>query len=108
MHAVSISSGKLSVRRSLVSVAVATALFSTVAHAAPVSVRGVVGGTLFTPPVNATNPANSTAGVTVPSVYVGAKVCFDLNNNGVCDAGEPSTTTSTTGSFALTSATAAN
>jgi hypothetical protein len=108
MHAVSISSGKLSVRRSLVSVAVATALFSTVAHAAPVSVRGVVGGTLFTPPVNATNPANSTAGVTVPSVYVGAKVCFDLNNNGVCDAGEPSTTTSTTGSFALTSATAGN
>ena len=108
MHAVSISSGKLSVRRSLVSVAVATALFSTVAHAAPVSVRGVVGGTLFTPPVNATNPANSTAGVTVPSVYVGAKVCFDLNNNGICDAGEPSTTTSSTGSFALTSATAAN
>jgi hypothetical protein len=108
MHAVSTSSGKPSLRRSLVSVAVATALFSTVAHAAPVSVRGVVGGTLFTPPVNATNPAGSTAGVTVPSVYVGAKVCFDLNNNGVCDAGEPSTTTSTTGSFALTSATAGN
>jgi hypothetical protein len=108
MHAVSTSSGKLSVRRSLVSVAVATALLSTVAHAAPVSVRGVVGGTLFTPPVNATNPAGSTAGVTVPSVYAGAKVCFDLNNNGVCDAGEPSTTTSTTGNFALTSATAGN
>jgi hypothetical protein len=108
MHSVSTSAGKLSVRRSLVSVAVATALFSTVAHAAPVSVRGVVGGTLFTPPVNATNPANSTAGVTVPSVYAGAKVCFDLNNNGICDAGEPSTTTSTTGNFALTSPTAAN
>ena len=108
MHAVSTSSGKLSVRRSLVSVAVATALFSTVAHAAPVSVRGVVGGTLFTPPVNATNPANSTAAVTVPSVYAGAKVCFDLNNNGICDASEPTTTTSTTGSFALTSATAGN
>ena len=108
MHAVSISSGKLSVRRSLVSIAVATALFSTVAHAAPVSVRGVVGGTLFTPPVNATNPANSTASVTIPSVYAGATVCFDLNNNGVCDAGEPSTTSSTTGGFALTSATAAN
>ncbi|MDB6010758.1 MAG: hypothetical protein JWL65_3008 [Gammaproteobacteria bacterium] len=108
MHADSNSSGKLSLRRSLVSVAVATALFSTAAHAAsPVMVRGVVAGALFTPPVNATNPASSTAGVTVPSVYAGAKVCFDLNNNGVCDAGEPSTTTSSTGSFVLTSPTPA-
>src|SRR6202030_3328908 len=84
------------------------AVFTTAAHAAsPVMVRGVVGGTLFTPPVNATNPASSTAGVTVPSVYAGAKVCFDLNNNGICDAGEPSTTTSSTGSFVLTSPTPA-
>jgi hypothetical protein len=109
MHSNSISTGKFSMRRSLVSVAVATALFSAAAHAAaPVSVRGVVAGTLFTPPVNAASPANSTAGVTVPSVYAGATVCFDLNNNGVCDAGEPSTTTSTTGSFVLVSATPAD
>ena len=73
--------------RSLISVAVAAALLSATAHAAPIQVRGVVAGTLFTPPVNASSPANSTAGVTVPSVYAGAKVCFDLNDNGVCDAG---------------------
>ncbi len=105
MHAQSDSS-KLS-RKSLVSVAVAAALLSVAATsqaAAPQIVKGTVAGTLFTPPVNSANPAQSSAGVTVPSVYAGAKVCFDLNNNGACDAGEPSTTTSATGSFQLISA----
>ena len=92
--------------KSLVSIAVAAALLSVAATgqaATPQIVKGTVAGTLFTPPVNSANPAQSTAGITVPSVYAGAKVCFDLNNNGACDTGEPSTTTSTTGAFQLLS-----
>jgi len=38
-----------------------------------------------------------------PSVFSGAKICFDLNGNGVCDPGEPSTTSSATGYFKLAS-----
>jgi len=34
-------------------------------------------------------------------------VCFDLNGNGACDAGEPYTTTSSTGTFKLSSSTLA-
>jgi hypothetical protein len=96
-------------RNTLLSAAIAVALFGAAAsHAAPVTVRGTVAGSLFTPPVNAANPANSSAATTVASVYAGAKVCFDLNNNGACDANEPNTLTSATGSFQLTSATNAN
>jgi len=99
-------------RPSLVSMAVAAALLSAAAGSeaatAPVAVRGVVAGAYFTPPVNATNPANSTASTTVPSVYAGAKVCFDLNNNGACDPGEPNTLTRSDGSFLLSSVTPAN
>jgi hypothetical protein len=93
----------------LLSAAIAAALLGAAAsQAAPVTVRGTVAGSLFTPPVNASNPANSTASTTVASTYAGAKVCFDLNNNGACDANEPNTLTSATGSFQLTSATNAN
>ncbi|MEA3149619.1 MAG: hypothetical protein QOD56_558 [Gammaproteobacteria bacterium] len=99
-------------RRTLVSIAVAAALASSYtassfAGGAPVSVNGVVAGSYFTAPVNTDNPATSIASSTVASVYQGAKVCFDLNNNGVCDAGEPSTISKSDGSFLLSSATAA-
>jgi hypothetical protein len=75
---------------------------------APVSVKGVVAGSYFTPPVNSDNPALSTASTTAASVYAGAKVCFDLNNNGACDATEPSTMSKSDGTFLLTSRTAGN
>ncbi len=98
--------------RTSFSIAVATALFSVAApsHAltAPLSVKGVVAGSYFTPPVNSDNPALSIASTTVASVYAAAKVCFDLNNNGACDAGEPNTISRSDGSFLLTSRTAGN
>jgi hypothetical protein len=70
-------------------------------------VEGVVGGAYFTPPVFSDSAAASSTSSSAPSVYAGATVCFDLNNNGACDSGEPSTTTSSTGSFKLSSATLA-
>jgi hypothetical protein len=96
-------------RPSRVAAAVAStlALCSASAFASPSVVRGVVGGALFTPPVFADTPAASSPASTVASVYAGATVCFDLNGNGACDPGEPSTTTSGTGSFQLSSATLA-
>jgi hypothetical protein len=81
---------------SAVAVAAALLVASQAGHAQAAStVRGVVAGTYFTP------PAGGVAGTTAPSVYQGATVCFDTNNNGVCDAGEPSTTTAADGSFTL-------
>jgi hypothetical protein len=95
-------------RPTLVAVAVAGALAvcSTSAFAGSI-VTGVVGGALFTPPVFADTAAASSPSSTAASVYAGAKVCFDLNGNGACDPGEPFTTTSSTGSFKLSSATLA-
>ena len=76
--------------------AVALALAAGAAHAdTPSTVRGTVSGTFFTP------PAGTVASTTVASVYQGVTVCFDTNNNGVCDAGEPSTVTAADGSFTL-------
>lgn len=66
-------------------------------------VEGVVGGAYFTPPVFADTAAASSPASTVASVYAGAKVCFDLNNNGACDPGEPYTISSSTGRFHLAS-----
>jgi hypothetical protein len=87
-------------RRSLIALAVSTALLaaSAATHAAnvPVPVRGYVGGSYFTA------PQGSAPAATVASHYAGAKVCFDTNNNSVCDAGEPSTVTSAAGGFVLT------
>jgi Phosphoesterase family len=95
-------------RPTLVAVAVASALAvcSTSAFAGSM-VTGVVGGALFTPPVFADTAAASKPSSTAASVYAGAKVCFDLNGNGACDPGEPFTTTSSTGSFKLSSPTLA-
>jgi hypothetical protein len=95
-------------RPTLVAVAVASALAVCSASAyAGSMVTGVVGGALFTPPVFADTAAASSPSSTVPSVYAGAKVCFDLNGNGACDPGEPFTLTSATGSFKLSSPTLA-
>jgi hypothetical protein len=92
-------------RPSGVALAVAStlALCTTDAFAAQSVVRGTVGGANFTSPVFADTAAASSGSSTVASVYSGAKVCFDLNDNGVCDSGEPFTTTGADGSFALTS-----
>lgn len=82
--------------------AVCAAVCATLALAAgtasadtPSTVRGVVAGSLFTP------PAGSVASSTVASVYAGAKVCFDSNDNGACDANETWTTSAADGSFAI-------
>jgi hypothetical protein len=96
-------------RSSRVAAAVAStlALCSTSAFASIAIVKGVVGGALFTPPVFADTAAASAAAATAPSVYAGVTVCFDLNGNGACDPGEPSTTTSSSGAFQLSSPTLA-
>src|SRR6185503_18091073 len=61
----------------------------------PMTVRGVVAGTWFTP------PAGTTASSTETSHYANATVCADLNNNAVCDPGEASSLTGVDGSFFL-------
>ena len=96
-------------RPTLIAAAVAStlALCSTSAFAAQSLVKGVVGGAYFTPPVFADTAAGSSGSSTVASAYQGATVCFDLNDNGVCDPGEPSTTTAADGSFTLLSKTIA-
>ena len=96
-------------RPSLVAATVAStlALCSPAAFAAQSLVKGVVGGAYFNPPVVADTAAASAASSTVAGVYQAAKVCFDLNDNGACDAGEPSTTTGADGSFTLVSKTIA-
>jgi len=58
------------------------------------SESGVVSTAAFTPG----SPTDPNIG---PSYYAGAKVCVDANSNGVCDAGELSTTTDATGKFSL-------
>ncbi len=115
MHKGFMKPEQLPLRNSLLSIAIATALFSAApSQAAMVSVRGTVAGSYFTPPNNTGYPAGSTAGppstaaVTVPSVYAGATVCFDLNNNGICETGEPSTVSKSDGSFTLSSAAPGN
>ncbi|HEY4080008.1 MAG TPA: phosphoesterase [Burkholderiaceae bacterium] len=94
-------------KRSLLSAAVGAAVLSAFAADANaaviglVTVKGVVAGTYFVPPVNSDTPGNARASTTTPSVYAGAKVCFDTNNNGVCDAGEAFTTSKADGSFLI-------
>jgi len=61
----------------------------------PMTVRGVVSGTLFTP------PSEGVRSTTVPSHYQGARICADLNNNAVCDADEAVAMSDKNGSFVL-------
>jgi len=101
---------KLMMRRpTLVAVAVASALglCSNVTCASTSIVKGIVGGAYYVSPVFADTAAASSPASSAPSTYAGVTVCFDLNGNGACDPGEPTTTTSSTGSFQLSSATLA-
>lgn len=49
----------------------------------------------------ATDPAATTSGVVLGSYFRNAKVCFDANNNGQCDAGEVATQSDNEGKFKL-------
>ncbi len=70
--------------------------FVTLQARAPiVTLRGVVAGVTFTPPVGSTPPSSG------PAYYSGAKVCADLNDNAICDPSEPATFTDTSGRFTL-------
>ena len=49
------------------------------------------------------NGTSSTlSGVVADGYLSGAKVCLDINSNGVCDAGEPFATTDTNGNYSIT------
>ncbi|MDR8027946.1 hypothetical protein KPA93_32495 [Burkholderia cenocepacia] len=48
-----------------------------------------------------TTPTPTITGKAIDGYLAGATVCLDLNNNGVCDAGEPSAITGATGQFAI-------
>jgi hypothetical protein len=82
-------------RRFAVALAGVLALRCAACCAAVAIVQGTVGGV--------SSDAVSSSASAVPSVYAGATVCFDLNGNGVCDPGEPATTSSATGRFKLSS-----
>src|ERR1700679_1200760 len=102
------NSSSKNLRPSLVAAAVASTLaLSSTAFAAQSLVKGVVGGAYFTPPVFADTAAASSGASTVAGAYAGVTACFDLNDNGGCEAGEPTTTTAADGSFNLLSKTIA-
>jgi hypothetical protein len=65
------------------------------AKTVPMTVRGVVAGSYFTP------PSGATASRTSASYYQNAKVCVDDNNNAVCDPDETSAMTDQAGTFFL-------
>ena len=96
-----------SLRATVLCAAVAAALLSAYAPvqaaAMPTTVRGVVAGSYFTAPVITNAPASSIASSTTASVFQSVKVCFDANDNGVCDLGETSTLTKADGTFLLSS-----
>lgn len=48
-----------------------------------------------------TTPAPAVTGKAIDGYLIGATVCLDLNNNGVCDSGEPTTVTEATGQFSI-------
>lgn len=48
-----------------------------------------------------TTPTPTITGKAIDGYLAGATVCLDLNNNGVCDAGEPSAITDATGQFSI-------
>ncbi|OHX13115.1 acid phosphatase [Chromobacterium sphagni] len=50
---------------------------------------------------SSSSSANATSGVVTGSYFRHAKVCLDVNGNGHCDAGEPSTYTDNDGAFKL-------
>ena len=64
------------------------------ATAALLAACGGGGGSATTGPV-------TLAGAVIDGYISGATVCLDLNSNGACDAGEPSSTTGTNGRYSL-------
>ncbi|QFS37631.1 hypothetical protein [Burkholderia cepacia] len=48
-----------------------------------------------------TAPTPAVTGKAIDGYLVGAMVCLDLNNNGVCDSGEPTAVTDGTGQFSI-------
>ena len=100
-HSISPASKRIPFRVSVVSALVGSALMAAYspgyAKDSRMNVKGVVAGSLFTP------PAGSVASTTVSSYYLGARVCADVNNNGACDPGEASTFTDDRGRFHLES-----
>ncbi|KML16337.1 MULTISPECIES: hypothetical protein [Burkholderia] len=48
-----------------------------------------------------TTPAPVVTGKAIDGYLIGATVCLDLNNNGVCDSGEPTAVTDGTGQFSI-------
>ncbi|RSB88106.1 hypothetical protein EGT47_04630 [Burkholderia cenocepacia] len=48
-----------------------------------------------------TSPAPAVTGKAIDGYLIGATVCLDLNNNGVCDSGEPMAVTDGTGQFSI-------
>ncbi|NHV25867.1 hypothetical protein [Burkholderia sp. D-99] len=48
-----------------------------------------------------TTPTPTVTGKAIDGYLIGATVCLDLNNNGVCDSGEPTTVTDGTGQFSI-------
>ena len=109
MHDVSRLTSHTTLRATILSAAVAAALLTAYAPlqaaSLPTTVRGVVAGSYFTPPVVSNSPSTSIASSTVASHFQSVKVCFDANDNGVCDLGETSTLTNADGSFLLSSRT---
>ncbi|MGZ5584528.1 MAG: alkaline phosphatase family protein, partial [Usitatibacter sp.] len=63
-------------------------------RAVPQHVRGVVAGAVL---------SSGPVAMPVPAIYPFAKVCADSNDNGVCDDGEDTTSTDSTGAFDLMS-----
>lgn len=55
-----------------------------------------------------TTTTSSVSGVVADGYLVGAKVCLDKNGNKVCDADEPTATTTTGGSYTLSNVSAAD
>src|SRR6185295_2287441 len=88
-------SGILLTGLAIAAVWIASATSGLAERTMPMTVRGIVAGTYFTP------PAGGAAASTETTVYANAKVCADVNNNAVCDPGEASSTTAADGSFFL-------
>jgi uncharacterized repeat protein (TIGR04052 family) len=51
---------------------------------------------------SSSSPSNSLSGIVADGYISGATACLDLNNNGVCDSGEPTGTTNASGAFTIT------
>ncbi|KVK80986.1 hypothetical protein WJ47_11940 [Burkholderia ubonensis] len=69
-----------------------------VSIAAALAACGGGGGDSSTTP---TTPTSTVTGKAIDGYLAGATVCLDVNNNGVCDSGEPSAITDATGQFSI-------